>query len=155
MRLAALTLALAVLSGCFPEGADPVGPWARSVSWLRASANGYLAEQNLAAAESDLRRALAMPVPTDPRAPPLLQDVDFALGSILLARGDARGALEVAERGVKRTREPTVFLANLHALQGIALEAMNRPLEAAERYHEALLLHQKLYDALLAGADER
>lgn len=149
--LAATWVLLAIL-GCAPETRGPHAAWADSVGWLRSSADVHLQDGDVAAAALDLKRALALPAPATPEALQLLQDVDFALGSIELLQGRPVDAEATARRGIARSNEPTVFLANLHALRGFALEALRRPLDAAEAYHAALLIHERLFKDTLATA---
>ncbi|MBT9555459.1 MAG: hypothetical protein IV100_05480, partial [Myxococcales bacterium] len=148
--LAAVVTALTSCSAATTTG-DRAAAYARAVSAARASADEQLAEGRVDEAIADLERALAIPRPDSDAARQLVQDVAFALGSARLASRDPIGALQAADDALVLSSTPSVFLANLHALRGMALELSGRALPAAEAYHEALVIHQSLYDALLAS----
>lgn len=148
--LSALFTALTSCSEANTNG-DRAAAYARAVAAARASADEQLAEGRVHEAIADLERALAIPRPESDAARQLVQDVAFALGSARLATRDPLGALQVADEALVLSSTPSVFLANLHALRGMALELSGQALPAAEAYHEALVIHQRLYDALLAS----
>jgi tetratricopeptide (TPR) repeat protein len=142
----------AALTSCSPATTgDRAAAYARAVSAARASADEQLAEGRVDEAIADLERALAIPRPDTDAAKQLVQDVAFALGSARLASRDPLGALRIADEALVLSSTPSVFLANLHALRGMALELSGQALPAAEAYHQALVIHQSLYDALLAS----
>jgi len=130
--------------------ADRTAAYARAVTAARASADEQLHDGRLDETAADLERALAIPRPESDSAKQLAQDVAFALGSVRLAARDTHGAMKAADEGLVLSSTPSVFLANLHALRGMALELSGEAVSAAEAYHDALLIHQRLYDALLA-----
>ncbi|MCA9517867.1 MAG: hypothetical protein KC635_23165, partial [Myxococcales bacterium] len=58
-----------------------------------------------------------------------------------------------ADRGLALPRDadaPTLFVARLQALRGLALEALGRADDAVAALAEAQAIHARLFDAILA-----
>lgn len=143
----------ALLAACSVQGSrpSPESAWALSVDRLRKSADDHVSQRRLEDAEADLRRILALPSPGSVgRAPELLQDARFALGSVLLLQKRFEAAIAEATAGLAISEAPTVFRANLHALRAMAWEALDRPTEAVVDYEAAVKIHKTLFDAALA-----
>ncbi len=151
LSIASLALLLVVTACEAPPGREEsaAAAWTRAITALRASADRAVQDQDLATAEGDLSRALALPAPERLEARLLTQDLHFARGTVHFARRDPAAALASCDAGLAAGPRDSVFAANLYALRGMVLEATGQALPAAEAYTEALRIHKAHYDAAL------
>lgn len=149
-------LALVALVACGPacdSGGDTLVAEAKAVQLARAEAARLESGDGPAAARVRLEEALAQLPDGDGAAlTALRQDLRFALGALSLRAGAAPDALAEADRGLAlpRTDRPSLFVARLHALRGLALEALGRADEAVAALAEAQAMHARLFDELLS-----
>lgn len=145
----------AALSSCAVGRPSATARWAKSVDGLRKSADRHVSVGDLKLAEADLRRIFSLAPPQDaPRAYQLLQDAHFALGSVLLLKGQVDEALAEADKGLSLGDDQSIFGANLHALKGLCKEQKGQPIDALEDYGRALDVHKALFDKALATHEQ-
>jgi predicted negative regulator of RcsB-dependent stress response len=84
----------------------------------------------------------------------VVQDVHYRLATIELDDGHPDRALAHAEAGLAEGRAGDVFTANLEVTRGRALEALDREVEAADAYFEALEINDALLRQMLDRSDE-
>ncbi|MFT7623195.1 MAG: tetratricopeptide (TPR) repeat protein [Myxococcota bacterium] len=124
--------------------------YAERVDGLRRQADEQLAAGKSAEAEATLERILTLPAPyRDTASVDLQRDARFALGRVLLLDKRPIEALAQADAGLALGPADTVFVANLHALRAMCLEALERPLDALMDYGNAMKIHKALFDAEL------
>ena len=83
----------------------------------------------------------------------LRQDAYYQLARLATGQNDAATAKSHADAGLALGGSD-VFVANLWVARGQAHEALGEAAEAASDYHRALLINERLLDALLAAEPE-
>ena len=154
MRRAPILLALALLAGGCAATVSPD-------EWIEAAAEAHeRADKGLSAAEWDFARFSLMRV-VESAAPAGLavederairEDTLFRLAHIELTRGQADAALEWANQGLDLGDGNDLFAANLHISRGHALERLGRDAEAAQAYHRALAINERLLARVLGDS---
>lgn len=132
-------------------------------AWV-AQARSASVRADEALASGDMARAREALTPLVEQAPPravspddarvVAQDAAWRLARLALADGDGAAALGWVDAGLSRGRRGDVFVANLLAVRGQALEALGRDVEAARDYHAALVINEALLDEVLASAQK-
>lgn len=157
MRTTALILALPLLlAACARDRAPET--WLERARQLSDAAEEAHQRGDRASARDALLSMLEAHPPSrldedDARA--LRQDVCFRLALVELEDGKPAAALAFAERGLSLGKKEDLFSANLHIARGRALEALGRDAEAAEVYHEALKINERLLEQALATQGDR
>lgn len=77
------------------------------------------------------------------------QDLAARLAGLELEQGRPARALEAVKRGLAYSSEPSLPVANLHAMGARAHEARGDRAAAVESYHRALLVNQRLMEQSL------
>lgn len=72
------------------------------------------------------------------------QDVAFRLAGLGLESGDLPGALAYCDDGLRLGRGDDVFTANLLVMRGTIRQDLGQSSAAAEDFHQALLINEKL-----------
>lgn len=78
-----------------------------------------------------------------------LQDVAFRLGKVMLDERKPAEALEVCTRGLALGEHDDLFTANLLILRGNVQQELGKSLAAAEDFHQALVINEKLLQKVL------
>lgn len=78
-----------------------------------------------------------------------LQDVAFRLGQVMLDEKKPGEALEVCTRGLALGEHDDLFTANLLILRGNIQRELGKSLAAAEDFHQALGINEKLLQKVL------
>jgi tetratricopeptide (TPR) repeat protein len=78
-----------------------------------------------------------------------LQDVAFRLGQVMLDEKKTAEALEVCTRGLALGEHDDLFTANLLILRGNIQQELGKSLAAAEDFHQALVINEKLLQKVL------
>ncbi len=149
-RLGAVLLAVA-LGGC---GGDDAGAWIEASRVQSEAAAAAAAAHDDDAEQVALERLLALGVPDavaaeDARV--VRQDGYERLAGLLYRRGDDARALRAIEAGLALGEADDIFTANLWVIRGRVRERRGQDRAAAEDYHRALLVHERLLDAALGG----
>jgi hypothetical protein len=156
LRALSLAAALCALS-CSQRDLAVDDPWVAEAARRHALADERLEAGDRPGARDALRGIVEAPpaaaLPADDRRG-VLQDTWFRLARIDLDARDARGALAAAERGLALGQGSDLFAANLLVVRGAAHEALGEGPAAAEDYHRALMINDKLLaDSLNGPAD--
>jgi hypothetical protein len=146
MRRALVCCLLTVLTGCSrsPRGwerpAELVGRHARADRLLDAGdiAGGT---RELRALWDVLHQPQAQAFPDRRQA---TQDVAFRLAGLGLEGGDLPGALAYCDDGLRMGRSDDVFTANLLVMRGTIRQDLGQSAAAADDFHQALLINEKL-----------
>jgi predicted negative regulator of RcsB-dependent stress response len=148
LRLTLRSLLLAwLIAGAVPACApSPEAEWLAAAQSAHGSVDGGDGRDAL---EAFLARSVPAGVQSDD-ARVVRQDAAYRLARLLLADGDAAGALAVASDALDEGEKEDVFTANLYVVRGQALEAQGRPVRATMDYHDALLINEALLEAALA-----
>lgn len=77
------------------------------------------------------------------------QDIAFRLARLSLGQKDLSGALAFCEGGLSLGKSDDLFTANLLVLRGIIRQELGQPAAAAEDFHQALLINEKLLQQAL------
>ena len=122
-------------------------PWVAEAARRHALADERLEAGDRPGARDALRAIVEAPpaaaLPADDRRG-VLQDTYFRLARIDLDARDPRAALADAERGLALGQGGDLFAANLLVVRGAAHEALGDGAAAAEDYHQALLINDRL-----------
>jgi len=157
--LGALALAALAAIGCAQGGRHGDGRWVAEAERRHALADQQLQVGNPAAAREALRGIIAERAPADLPAGDrraVLQDTYFRLAELDLQGHDPRAALASADQGLALGRADDLFVANLLVVRGAAHEALDQGAAAAEDYHEALVINDRLLaEALHESRDAR
>ncbi|HXU03081.1 MAG TPA: hypothetical protein VN903_19080 [Polyangia bacterium] len=151
----AVSLALLAL-GCSKADVRSDNRWVAEAERRHALADERLQASDPTGAKEALLGIVDGPVvadvaPDDRRG--VLQDTYFRLAEIELRARDAHAALASADRGLALGRRNDLFVANLLVVRGAAHEALGEAPAAAEDYHQALVINDKLLaEALREGA---
>jgi predicted negative regulator of RcsB-dependent stress response len=78
-----------------------------------------------------------------------LQDVAFRLGQVMLDEKKPGEALDVCTRGLALGEHEDLFTANLLILRGNIQQELGKPSAAAEDFHQALVINEKLLHKVL------
>jgi hypothetical protein len=140
-------LAALLVFGCSRAHVGDDGRWVAEAERRHALADERLQSGDRAGAQAALRAIVdggaADEVPAEDRRG-VLQDTYFRLAELDLRGGDARAALATADRGLALGRAADLFVANLFVVRGAAHESLGNGAAAAEDYHEALVINDKL-----------
>jgi hypothetical protein len=155
---AALALAGLLALGCSQRHFDGDDPWVAEAARRHTLADQLLEAGNRRTARDALAGIVEGPAPTglavaDRRA--VLQDTYFRLAQLALDDRDARGALTQAERGLALGDADDLFVANLLVVRGAAREALGAGPAAAEDYHRALVINDKLLTETLRAPGDK
>lgn len=131
--------------------ARPGVDWARQVDGLRRKADRHIDKGELEDAKKVLDLVFELPRPEGAPTTVLLMDAHFAMGTVHLLAGKADLALRQADAGLALAPSggQSVFVANLHALRGMSLEELGKPLDAVVDYETAIGVHKALFDEAL------
>ncbi|HEY5448290.1 MAG TPA: hypothetical protein VIQ54_06035 [Polyangia bacterium] len=144
LTLVALT---ALALGCSKAPRDGEGPWIAEAARRHALADERLAAGDRPAARAELLAVVGASVPTDvPDADSrgVLQDTYFRLAKLDLDARDPRAALADTDLGLSYGKPADLFVANLLIARGAAHEALGNAPAAAEAYHQALAINDRL-----------
>jgi tetratricopeptide (TPR) repeat protein len=156
--LAIALLATLPCAGCSRAHVDGESPWIAEAERRHALADARLQASDPSGAREALLGIVDARVPADAPSDDrrgVLQDTYFRLAEIDLRRGDARAALASADRGLALGRGGDLFVANLLVVRGGANEALGDGAAAAEDYHEALVINDRLLADALHEPDAR
>lgn len=146
MRTVVLLLALCALT-CSRT------PTPRSLSDEHARVDEFLQAGYLAGAERQLDRMWRMyrPNPGKPKRyqRQVLQDIAFRLGQVMIDEKKPGEALEACTRGLALGEEDDLFTANLLILRGHVRQELGKPVSAAEDFHKALVINERLLHKVL------
>ncbi|MBN1944400.1 MAG: hypothetical protein JW797_01935 [Bradymonadales bacterium] len=159
-RRESLALALLVVGSVIAGGCSG-GP--TPSEWIEAAAQANrLADQALAAGEIETARAalvsiIEAPVPErlaleDRRI--VRQDMACRLAELEIDRENPDEALRWVQVGLEEGVADDLFTANLHLVNGRALEMLGRDQEAAQAYYQALLINEILLQQSLGRQEE-
>ena len=151
---AALSLAGLLALGCSRAPVNDASPWVAEAERRHALADQRLEAGDRPGARDALRGIVDAPVPADLPADDrrgVLQDTYFRLARIDLDARDPRAALADADRGLALGRAADLFVANLLVVRGAAHEALGEGPAAAEDYHQALVINDRLLAETLHG----
>lgn len=150
-RLAAGVSLVGLLAlGCGRAPVTGDGAWVAEAARRHALADQRLEAGDGPAARDALRGIVDARVPDDVPADArrgVLQDTYFRLARIDLDARDALAALADSERGLALGRGSDLgdlFVANLLVARGAAHEALGHGPAAAEAYHQALVINDRL-----------
>lgn len=109
---------------------------------------------SLADAERELERMWHMHRRPQGREPTyygrqVLQDIAFRLGQVMLDEKKTGEAMEACARGLALGERDDLFTANLLILRGHVLQELGKPVPAAEDFHKALVINEKLLGRVL------
>ena len=156
-RLAA-TLSLAALlalGGCSRAQHAGDSAWVAEAVRRHALADQRLEAGDGPAARDALAGIVNARIPDDVPAADrrgVLQDTYFRLARIDLDARDPRAALADADGGLALGVAPDLFVANLLVVRGAAHEALGQGPAAAEDYHQALVINDRLLAETLDAA---
>ena len=147
-----LAAVAAALGGCSETQRLPPDPWIVEVATATRQVDRLLDANDTEAARALLRTLVA-----DQRASPeladdrrvALEDCYFRLAHLALTANDPHQALADAERGLSYQTADSLFVANLLVARGAAHEALRDPRSAAEDYHRALVMNERLLQQAL------
>ena len=127
--------------------ARPGVDWAREVDGLRPKADPHIDKGELEDAKKVLDLVFELPRPEGSPTAVLLMDAPFETGTVQLLAGKTGLALRQADAGLALALagEMSVFMANLHALRGMSLEELGKPLDAVVDYEMAIGVHKALF----------
>ncbi|HEX7599278.1 MAG TPA: hypothetical protein VF518_13765 [Polyangia bacterium] len=141
MKVVALLLALCAL-------ACSRAPAPRSLMDQHKRVDEMIDVGYLAGAERQLDRMWRTDRRNNPRPSGLgrqvLQDIAFRLGLVMLDEKKPGEALEACTRGLALGEKDDLFTANLLILRGHIWQEMGKSLSAAEDFHQALVINEKL-----------
>lgn len=139
-------------AGC-AVGANP-SPFVGRVLATHQEADALLARGDLDAARANLV-ALVSAEPPAGMAPAdvrvIRQDALYRLVEVELSADRAPSAMAFADQGLALGGGDDLFVANLYVGRGQALERLGRDAEAAQAYHRALAINERLLDEALGG----
>jgi predicted negative regulator of RcsB-dependent stress response len=78
-----------------------------------------------------------------------LKDVAFRLGQVMLDENKPSEALDVCTRGLALGEKDDLFTANLLILRGNVQQELGKSSAAAEDFHQALVINEKLLHKVL------
>jgi hypothetical protein len=145
--LAAASFACLLALGCSQPRVGSDSPWVEEAARRHALADERLHTGDRDGAQSALRGIVDGRVPADVPAADrrgVLQDTYFRLAELELQARDARAALASADRGLALGRADDLFAANLLVVRGASHEALGAGAAAAQDYHDALVINEKL-----------
>ncbi|MDD9943760.1 MAG: hypothetical protein OXU20_22150 [Myxococcales bacterium] len=140
-----------------PASGAAAAAWLDRVEAAHERVNAALARSDLAEARGVLTAALSAAAPERVDAyhtRAVRQDLCFRLARVELAAEQPAAALEVAQRGLALGQGQDVLTTNLWLAAGLAHEALGADGEAADAYHRALVLQERLLTQVLAGAQD-
>jgi hypothetical protein len=152
---ATLSLAAMLALGCSQNRPASGGRWV-----VEAERRHALADERLEAGDRPAAREALLGIVDAPAAVSapaedrraVLQDTYFRLAKLALDTRDARGALAFADRGLALGRATDLFVANLLVVRGAAHETLNDGPAAAEDYHQALVINDRLLTQTLEAS---
>ncbi|MFT7582978.1 MAG: tetratricopeptide (TPR) repeat protein [Myxococcota bacterium] len=124
--------------------------YAETMERHRADAETQRMAGELVEAEAILVRATALEMPAGSGPLALRQDAFFAHGRVLFERRRFDAAIQIADRALALGQEPTMFVANLYALRGLAQEALGNIQAAATDLEQAQVVHTVLFALALS-----
>ena len=145
MKVVVVFLALFALS-CSRE------PAPLSLADQHARVDEFLQAGYLAGAERQLDRMWRAHHPTGELRPyqrQVLQDISFRLGQVMLEEKKPVEALGACTRGLDLGGADDLFTANLLILRGHIRQELGKLASAAEDFHKALVINEKLLGKVL------
>ncbi len=134
---------------------SPFAAYAASVAAHHKRADVFVKKQDLSGAIAEMRAAVALKAPDDPRALELVLDAYGRLGDLLVKAGRPADAVAVSRDGIARTKEPSAFLARLYVVLGDALAGSGKDDEALDAYQHAIDVNAQLMKAVVADGGSR
>lgn len=156
-RLLTTFMLLALAWGAIACGGEDAAIYMAEARSAHQRAERALEREDLDGATNELETFLQLPTPqsvNEDDARIVRQDVFYRLAGIALDRDQASVAQDWADRGLNEGLAEDVFTANLYVVRGAAREALDRDIEAAADYHEALLINDALLQRLLGAGDD-
>lgn len=156
-RLLTNAMLLALVWGAVACGGEDAAIYMAEARSAHQRAESMLEAEDFETASKELELFLEVPVPqsvNEDDARVVRQDVFYRLAGIALDRDDPIGAQNWAEQGLNEGLAEDVFTANLYVVRGAAREALDRDVDAAADYHEALLINDALLQRLLGDGDD-
>ncbi len=123
-----------------------------TVRSLHHKADVQLGSGDIHASLTTVREILKLkPDSSWPEAEEARLDATARLATLLLQIGEASGALEEVERGLRSSTRESFYLSNLHSLRGELLEAKVKTLDSAGKKDEARALAREAIAAFEAS----
>jgi hypothetical protein len=155
---AVLALAGLLAPGCSRRQPHVAGDgrWLAEIERRNALADERVQAKDWPGAQAALRGIVDTPAPADAPADDVRrvrQDAYFRLAKVDLDASEPKHAIANADRGLALGRAGDLFVANLLVVRGAAHEALGEDPAAAEDYHQALVINDKLLGETLQGGD--
>ncbi len=153
MRAGILTLAAALLLSCSREGPRSELPdWPSEVLAEHATVDRLLESGDAKGARAclvDMALRLEQRRPADAGLLAARKDTYYRLARLDLEAQDLPQALRHCDTGLQLGATDDVFTANLYVLRGTIRQELGQKLDAAEDFHRALLINEKLLNQAL------
>jgi len=155
MRILETFLIILILieqTSCNQSDRSMASQWIINAHQANLEADQAMARGDLKSVSRTLKPIVLAPVPTgisqeDRRV--IQQDACFRLALSQLYTGNPQQALEWGQRGLSWGKHDDLFTANLYIAQGHAFDSLGKYDLAADRFHQALIINETLFNQAL------